>query len=154
LDVRNGNTQWQDAEQLEINQLHEYDTFKPCGYTPPEGYKVIIAHIVYAVKHDGRHKARVVAGGHLTGTPIESTYSGVISLRGMRLLTFITELNGLNLWATDIGNAYLEAVTTEKLCIKAGPEFGDLAGQYLIIHKALYGLKTSRKRWYERLFDV
>jgi hypothetical protein len=110
--------------------------------------------MVYAVKHDGRHKARIVAGGHLTGLPTESTYSGVISLRGMRLLTFVSELNGLNLWAADVGNAYLEALTTEKLCIKAGPEFGDLAGKYLIIYKALYGLKTSGKRWYERLIDV
>jgi hypothetical protein len=72
----------------------------------------------------------------------------------MRLLAFVSELNGLNLWTTDVGNAYLEALTTEKLCIKAGPEFGDLVGQYLIIYKALYGLKTSGKRWYERLFDV
>ena len=154
LDMKNGNSKWRDAEQLEISQLQEYNTFKPCGYTLPEGYKLITVHIVYAVKHDGRHKARIVAGGHLTGAPTESTYSGVISLRGMRLLCFVSELNGLNLWTTDVGNAYLEALTTEKLCIKAGPEFGELAGQYLVIYKALYGLKTSGKRWYERLFDV
>ena len=48
-------------------------------------------------------------------------------------------------WATDIGNAYLEALTSEKVCIRAGPEFGDLEGHLLIIYKALYGLKTSGK---------
>lgn len=31
----------------------------------PDGYKKINLHFVYDVKHDGRHKARVVAGGHL-----------------------------------------------------------------------------------------
>jgi hypothetical protein len=125
LDAQNGNTKWRDAELLEITQLQEYNAFKESGHTPPAGHKFITVHIVYAVKHDSRHKARIVAGGHLTGAPTESTYSGVISLRGMRLLTFISELNGLNLWATDIGNAYLEAITDEKLDIKAGPEFVD-----------------------------
>ena len=49
-------------------------------------------------------------------------------------------------WATDIGNAYLEALTSEKVCIRAGPEFGpELEGHLLIIYKALYGLKTSGK---------
>jgi hypothetical protein len=42
-------------------------------------------------------------------------------------------------WATDIGNAYLEAMTTENMCIiKAGPEFGELQGNLHIIDKALY----------------
>jgi hypothetical protein len=49
------------------------------------------------------------------------------------LLAFISELNGLNLWATDVGNAYLDAITEEKLFIKAGPELGDHAGQCFII---------------------
>jgi hypothetical protein len=37
------------------------------------------------------------------------------------------ELNGLDLWATDIGNAYLEAFTMERNYIVAGPEFGQLS---------------------------
>jgi hypothetical protein len=50
--------------------------------TPPTGFKKIRVHIVYDVKHDGRHKARLVADGHLTGIPLDSVYSGVVSLRG------------------------------------------------------------------------
>ena len=48
-------------------------------------------------------------------------------------------------WATDIGNAYLEALTREKVCMRAGPKFGDLEGHLLIVYKALYGLQHSRK---------
>jgi hypothetical protein len=40
-------------------------------------------------------------------------YSSVVSLRGLRIITFLSELNGLDLWATDTGNAYLEASTME-----------------------------------------
>jgi hypothetical protein len=56
LDARNGNTKWRDAERLEITQLQEYNTFKKCGNIPPADHKLITVHIVYAVKHDGRHK--------------------------------------------------------------------------------------------------
>ena len=38
------------------------------------------------------------------------------------MVTFIAELNGLELWTTNIGNAYLESVTKEKVAFVAGPE--------------------------------
>ena len=58
-------------------------------------------------------------------------------MRGLRLLIFLAELNNLELWSTDIGNAYLEATTNERVYIIAGPEFGDHQGHILIIFKAL-----------------
>ena len=51
----------------------------------------------------------------------------------------------------NVGNAYLEAVTMEKVCFIAGPEFGDHQGHTLIIYKALYGLKSSGLCWRESL---
>ncbi|KAL7570518.1 hypothetical protein ACA910_004294 [Epithemia clementina (nom. ined.)] len=67
---------------------------------------------------------------------------------------FLSELNALKLWGADIGNAFLEAFTEEKIFIVAGPEFGDRKGHILIISKALYGLRTSGARWHDKLFDV
>ena len=110
--------------------------------------------MVYNVKHNGCHKARLVTGGHLTGPPLESIYSGVVSLRSLRIVIFLAELNDLKLWGADIGNIYLEAHISEKVYIVAGPEFGKKEGHTLIINKALYGLKSSGARWHERLFDV
>jgi hypothetical protein len=66
------------------------------------------------------------------------------------MVAFLSELNGLDLWATDIGNAYLEAKMSELLFIVAGPEFGDLEGHMLMIYKALYRLCFSGLRWHER----
>ena len=54
----------------------------------------------------------------------------------------------------DVGSAYLEALTQEKVYIIAGPEFGPLEGHTLIIYKALYGLRSSGLRWHERMADV
>ena len=155
LDRKNGNTRWYDSEKVELAQVDEYDTFIDHGKggRPPDGYKKISVHMVYAVKHDGRHKSRLVAGGHLTEVPIDSVYSSVVSLRGLRLVVFLAELNGLDVWSTDIGNAYLEAKTKEKVYVIAGPEFGDREGHVLVIDKALYGLRSSGLRFREKLAD-
>ena len=151
FDTRNGNTKWQDATSLEMKQLNDYDTFIDKGIFSrdniPTGFKKITVHLIFDVKHDGRHKARLVAGGHLTDTPLSSVYAGVVSLRGLRMCIFLAELNGMEAYATDIGNAYLEATTQEKVCINAGSEFGALRGHLLIIYKALYGLRSSGKEF-------
>ena len=156
LDEQNKNTKWQDTTMLEIQQLDKYDTFKDKGLrgSVSQSYKKIRVHLLFAIKHDGRHKARLVADGHLTPVPTESVYSGVVSLRGLRMVVFLAELNNLKIWATDIGNAYLEAETTERVYIVAGPEFGEREGHTLVIFKALYGLRPSGLRWHERLDKV
>ena len=155
LDKKDGTTCWEEAIQKEMSQLEEYETFKDLGKDAkvPEGYTKIPCHLVYDCKPE-RVKARFVAGGHRTDTPIESVYSGVVSLEGIRICTLLAELNDCELWSTDIGNAYLESYTKEKVCFRAGPEFGDREGHLMVVIKALYGLKSSGKRWHERLHDV
>jgi hypothetical protein len=74
----------------------------------------------------------------VTSPPKDSVYSGVVTLRSLRLCMLLGELNGLDVDAADVGNAYLMAYTKEKLFIIAGPEFGDLQGCLLIIVKSLY----------------
>ena len=115
----------------------------------PKGYHRIKVHLVCAVKFDSRLKARLVADGHLTPEPIENIYSGVVSQRNHRLVIFLGKLNNLDIWGADIGNAYLEAFTDEKLYIVAGPDFQELEGYILIFLKALYGLISSDKTWDE-----
>ena len=162
LDKENGNTHWQDAMDLELTQIHEYKVFRDTGkakfhngkVVTPDGFQKIRVHFVYAVKHDGRFKARLVADGHLTKEPVESIYSGVVSLRSLRMVVFLSQLNNLEIWGADVGNAYLEAYTDEKLCIMAGPEFKELQGHLLIMVKALYGTRSGGARWHDRLFDI
>jgi hypothetical protein len=154
LDELNQNTKWEVATVTEMSQLKEYECFIDAGIygrdKPPDGHKKICAHLVFHVKNDGCHKACYVAGGHLTNVPNVSVCSRVVSLQGIRMVAFLSELNGLDLWATDIGNTYLEAKTSELLFIIASPEFGDLEGHMLIIYKVLYGLCSSGLRWHER----
>ena len=155
LDKRDGVNLWAEAEARELNQIDEYDTFTDLGKgVLPKNHRKIKVHMVYDVKPDLRRKSRLVAGGHLTPTPIHSVYSSVVSLRGLKISLFLAELNKLEAWATDVGNAYLEAYTEEKLYIVAGPEFREREGHTLVITKALYGLKSSGLRWWERLSEI
>jgi hypothetical protein len=105
LDIRNGNKLWREATDLELSQLNEYNTFKDFGpqASAPHGYKKIRAHLVYDVKHDGHHKARMVADSHLMTVPVDRVHSGVVLLHGIWMLVFLAELNPLQTWSTDIG---------------------------------------------------
>jgi hypothetical protein len=126
--MQNNITRWQEAEATQMGQMLEYETFidKGIAGNVPSGYKSICCHMIYDVKHDGRHKARLVAGGHLTDPNTESAYSGVVSLRGIWIILFLAELDKLQLWGADIGNAYLEETTNQKVYIVGSPEFGSL----------------------------
>ena len=129
LDKENSNTHWQDAMDLELTQIHEYKVFMD------------------TVKHDENFKARLVADGHLTKEP-------VVSLRKLRMVVFLSQLNDFEIWGADVGNAYLEVYTDEKLCTIAGPEFKELQGHPLIMIKALYKTHSGGARWHDRLFDI
>ncbi len=91
LDARNGNTHWQDATDLELTQIDDYNTFQDWGdkdkVPPPTGYKNIRVHLVFDGKHDGRHKACIVADGHPTDIPLElDVPQGTFLLEGWHCL--------------------------------------------------------------------
>ena len=159
LEKENSNTHWQDAMDLEVTQIHEYKVFSKAQFyngkiVTPDGFQKIRVHFVYVVKHDGRFKARLVADGHLTKEHVESIYSGVVSLRSLRMVVFLSQLNNLEIWGADVGNTYHEAYTAERLCIITGPEFKELQDNLLIMIKALYKTRSGGARWHDRLFDI
>ena len=55
---------------------------------------------------------------------------------------------------TDVGNAYLQALTREKLYIVGGPEFEELQGHVLVMYKALYGTRSGGACWHDKFFDI
>jgi hypothetical protein len=87
------------------------------------GHQEIKCHMVFDVKMDLTRKARYVAGGHTTDTPTTVTYSSVVSRDSVHIAFLLAGLNGLKVSACDIGNAYLNAKTREKIWTTAGIEF-------------------------------
>jgi hypothetical protein len=82
----------------------------------------------------------------MTAPQRDSACSGIVSLQSMQIVELLAELKGIEMQAADVGDACLEAVTSEKACFVAGPEFGEQAGHTLVVCKALCGLRTKDQR--------
>ena len=93
---------------------------------------------------DFTRKARWVLDGHKTPVPIGSTYAGVVSRESVRIALTYAALNDLDVFAANIRNAYLQALSSQKDYIICGLEFGvENIGQTALIHRALYGGKAA-----------
>ncbi len=59
LDKKHGNRGWAESMKRELDQLHDFKTFRvvPDGVPMPKGFKRIPYHMVFDVKFDGRLKA-------------------------------------------------------------------------------------------------
>jgi hypothetical protein len=89
------------------------------------------------MKMDFTRKARWVLDCHKLPTPEGPTCAGVVSKESVRIALTYAALNGLEVCAADIRNAYVQAHSDYIIC---GPELGvEKEGKLAIIHMALYG---------------
>ena len=157
FDEENGDTQWTDAMSKEIAALQHLNCFRVQerqNWNPrDEGYQYAPLRLIFDVKSDGRRKARLVVGGHVVRCDL-NTYASTVKTLSVRLLHVIAEANGLTPLCGDVGNAFVNSFTNEKVYCRAGPEFGPLEGKTLIVVKSLYGLKSSAERWRAHFADT
>jgi hypothetical protein len=153
LDKLNGNDLWKEAIQKEMDQLKEYNTFRvPTEKDDLGKYQQIPYHMVFDCKFDGRRKGRLVAGGNHTVVTSEQVYSGVVGIETVRTILALSAMDpDLQVMVADVSNAFLYGKNVEKTMIKAGPEFGALQGQYLIVEGGWYGHKTAAATFHAHL---
>jgi hypothetical protein len=156
FDKENGNTLWTDAIKKEMTSQHEMETFILLmeGKLPDGDWQYAPLRMIFTVKSDGRHKARLVIGGHVTDASDYDTYAATIRTDNIRIILFVVVRDYSDMLMGDVMTAYLNALTGEKIWTKCGPEFEDAEGQIAIVNKALYGLKTSAHQWYMHLTDT
>jgi hypothetical protein len=125
METNNCNQLWQEAIKTELKEHTDYQTFivLDSGENIPTGYQKIPYRMVFDVKDDLRHKARLVAGGNWTLNDKEDIYSGVVRMDTVRVGIFLGELYGLSWCACDLENAVLYGKTKEKVYTTAVPEF-------------------------------
>ena len=89
-------------------------------------YQEIRRHIIFDIKMDGNftRKSRFVADSNTTDPPSSITYSSVISRDSVHIAFMLEALNDIDVFAAEIGNAYLNYPCREKIWTKAGPELG------------------------------
>ena len=85
---------------------------------------------------DFMRKARWVLDGHKMPKPTGSTYAGVVSRKSVSIAFTYATLNGLDVCAADIWNAYLQAPSSQKDYVICGPKFGlENVGKVTLIHR-------------------
>ena len=143
IDQKNGNTMWRDSLALEMFNVGVAFEILEEGQSTPAGWKKASGHLIWDVKMDFTRKARWVLDGHKTPDPIGSTFTGVVSHESVRVAFTYDTLNGLQVFAADICNAYLQAPSSQKDYVMCGPEFGiENIGKVVLIHQAMYGGKS------------
>jgi len=154
IDARTGTDFWRKAIEKEMKNVMPAFEFLDDNEIP-KFHKHIDLHMIFDIKMDLTRKARLVAGGHQTDEPKESTYSSVVSRDSVRLAFMLAALNDLDILSADVQNAYLNAPTKEKVYTTAGLEFGPTnAGRPVLIVRALYGLKSSGARWRDHMANT
>jgi len=163
IDKLAGNYLWHDAICKEVGALMEMETFmlRPLetkGSIKSKGYHMLPLRCIYDVKQDGRHKARIVIGGHLIDSTGYDTYAGNMKSISARLLMLVAHANSLQVTTGDIRNAYLYATSDMKTAVELGEEFNEYDKKIKVntiatVEKALYGLPTSANRWHAHLSD-
>lgn len=151
------NTLWRDAIRKEMMNVRIAFTVLEGGKKDvPNGYQFVKCHMVFNIKlsENFRQKARFVAGGHTTETPVILTYSSVVSCDSVWIGFLVAALNSLDIQAADIQNAYISAPCREKIWTIAGPEFGDEEGEVMLVTWALYGLKLSGSAFRSHLAEA
>ena len=120
----------------------------PTGEKAPPEWRKVTGHLVFDVKMDFTRKERLVLDGHKTPDSVGSTYAGVVSRESVRIAFTYAALNGLDVFAADIRNAYLQAPSSQKDFIICGEEFGlENVGKVALIHWALYGGKKAGRKF-------
>jgi hypothetical protein len=115
------------------------------GEQVPVGYHFVKCHMIFDVK-SGRlkQKASYVSSGHVTEAPSAIMYSSVVSRESIRIGLLIAALNGLEVFAVDIQNAFLTIPCEEKIYTILDEEFGThRKGKKAIVVRASYGLKSA-----------
>jgi hypothetical protein len=94
LNKNNRNQSWQKSIKTDLKQLTDYQTFivLDSGEYTATGYQKIPYHMVFDVKYDLRHKARLVAADNWTVNDKEDIYSGVVRMDTVRIGFFLGEL--------------------------------------------------------------
>ena len=93
----------------------------PERHNSPVGWSKVTGHIIWDVKMDFTRKARWVLDGHKNPDSILSTYTRVVSSESVCIAFTDAALNGIEVRATEISSAYLQAPSYQKYYIVYGP---------------------------------
>ena len=148
IDLRTNNHLWQDTLAKEMKNMGvSFDTLEAHKNVPVDWTKAS-GHLTWDVKMYFTRKDRWINDGHMTVDSLETNYSGVVSRDSVWIAFTLAAMNGLDICAVDIQNAYIQASMSEKHYVICGPEFNEHQEKKALICHALYDAKfAGRDYW-------
>ena len=99
------------------------------NYKPTDDYQYAPLNLIFEVKPDLTRKARLVIMGNVVDPRGLATRATVVKGISVRLLSLIAHRDGLTELCGDIGKAFIQADTKEKIYTRCGPEFGKIVAK-------------------------
>ena len=151
---------WEKAIHEELATLKAAGTWELTE--KPEGVNVVGSKWVFRAKKDAagkivRYKARLVAQGfsQIPGVDYFDTFAPVARLASIRTVLAFAASEDLETGQIDIKGTYLNGELTENERIYMRQPPGYAKGSLVCkLHKTLYGLKQSGRRWYQKLVEI
>ena len=98
---------------LDRAQVFQY---MPGHYKIPKDYQYAPLRVIFDIKQeDLRHKARLVAGWHVVDSSMYESCSSVVQTMMVHLLETKALKHDLKIITGDIGDAFVQATTKEKI---------------------------------------
>lgn len=151
-------TEWYDAMKEEIASMEQKQVFELVKR--PQNVQVIPTMWVYRVKFklDGsvdKFKARLVALGNKQSADGEFNYSPVINQLSLRTVLAFACKNKMYIHQLDVCSAYLNSDLNEQVYVEQPFGFQDDKRNFVwLLRKAIYGLRSSARKWYETITEI
>jgi len=148
---------WQKATKAEVEALELNHTWTIVDVPP--NVKPISCKWVYKIKRqlDGsveRYKAHLVVKGFAKteGVDYFDTFSPVVKIAIVRVVLALASIHRWTIQQLDVNNAFLHRDISEDVYMTVPPGVS-ISGtpKCCKLHKVLYGLKQSSRKWYEKL---
>eukprot|EP00899_Mesostigma_viride_P020074 jgi/Mesvir1/28068/Mv26200-RA.1 len=148
--------EWRAAMDSELSSIREHAVYSlVSSKSLPRTAKVLPSRWVFAVKSDGRFKARFVVKGFAQREGIDFTevFSPTVRSSTIRLALAFGVSSGYVLKQLDVRTAFLYAPLSEDVYVRppAGFEQRDAAGDVLVwkLQRSLYGIKQAPRNWHK-----
>jgi hypothetical protein len=148
--------QWRRAmdEELDSHRENQTWTVVPAA-ARPDGVHLVGCKWVFAIKHDGRKKARLVLRGdqQLPGE-FDETYADVADFTTIRILFAIAAILNLKIATADFKTAYLNSQIDVVLHMKPPAGLICPKGSILRVNRGIYGLRQAGRLWRKALHEA
>jgi len=147
--------EWKEAIQEELQAFLGLNAWTFVD-SLPTGRKAIRTKWVFKVKYTPigtieRFKARLVARGfgQVFGEDYHETFAPTMRMDSLRMIIVLSWILGLALRQCDVITAYLTSYLNERIYMWIPEGLGKHTGKWILINRAMYGLKQSAREWYE-----